>query len=1019
MAIRVVRERFAGLLVLTALIWPGWVLAVSPMGAKRGAGEEKGLALTAPPAVIAIQTGDAFSVTVGVLGGIPPYMYQWERNTGGGWVSVPDDGPNPVVLYPGARHITLNRDIAGTRAETLRFGRAFKDNGGAVCSPPSPVVALDAGEYRLLVEDSLGEHATSSSTQVVIDDSAINIVVYPETDAPKYVGDTATYSVTVAGGHGPYVTYPPEGYHFAWEVNHVSVSTCTTLGCVNTLLFSAELAHEGAVVVHAYDHYTDHTVETDSGDRPAVLTVRNEVSATRPAMSHRNVGQDMPFSTTAGGGYPPYTYQWQRQQGADLVDLAPGEQSSGSYIASVTGAQLLIQSVQLADEGYYACVVTDSVGTGTGSRGISGKGYLSVTYPLELSAVTLISSSTGQALLYEGGNFRIGVTATGGKTPYQYNWKKNGAPFYTGVNAQLNFTNARREHSGFYTCIVEDSGWDPDAESEAGLDVRVFIDLTITSDPEPYQQANVEESAMFQVSASGGWVVEPQTLRYQWQFKGPAAGDFSDLTDGEWVSGAQSPELHISPLRLADHGQYRCRVRDWGPGPQEVFSEAGVLDVTNYLRIRAENQPRDRTVYAGDTILLEVTLSGGVLPYGYAWTKLGAGTMGAGKELVFSPAEQEHAGRYYATCSDSGGNPAVVSRTAEVAVYPPVTLDALSDAGAYEGHSAEFKTMAWNGIPPVTYQWYGNLADGTFRPLVEYEYGITGVHSPTLRIAHVSIAMNGALFRCVASAQASDDLESPLARRQAATRDAVLRTAAPMTIEPPLRQRVYVGEAPDPSFVMQITLLGGGRPAAYVWERGLQGQGNYGTVPGSGCCGEVTSGNAVPLTVDPAQEQAGEYDYRVRVSDGIGVMASEGVGVEFDTRLKISAHPKDVLAGLGRTARFRVSVEGGLGKLTYSWEKSAGKGWESIQEGMDAELVLTKIKESDGALYRCVIYDQGSSISGSSEPVVTKEARLTVGTAAPVASRAGLLGLVVILCGVFVIAAGNVRCRNATGIERE
>lgn len=962
---------------------------------------EKGLVLSTPPAVLSIRSGGHFSINVTASGGTAPYTYQWERSTQGVWENVPEEGLNPVVLYAGTKQLSMDRTISGTHGETLVYERAFKDNGGAVCQPAVPIEVLDEGDYRLFVQDSLGETAQSAITHVSIDDTQVNIAVYPET-ARKYVGDAVSFSVTAVGGHGPYVTYPPDGYQFTWEVNHEAAGSGTVNGCVSTLFFPYVEPRTDLVTVYVEDHSGGASTQDDTTLQPAYLIVRDPVSATAPGYEHRNVGQIMTFQITANGGHPPYTYQWKKEQGVTYVDLIAGDQPSGSHIASVTEPLLSIHNVQLGDDGFYRCYVVDSVETGSCSQAYSPRGGLSVTERLSVTPVSLIGSTYGGTSLYEGGFFSLGVTAAGGKLPYVYRWYQNGAQVQAGTMDHFTVNDALPQHGGAYVCVVEDSSADPDAVSNPGKTITVFSDLAITSSPDPYQEVNAGESVSFHVTAAGGWVVPPQVLRYQWQHGplGAAEAEFVEVENGSWVNGAQTPDLTITQVQLSDQGDYRCVVRDYGPGPQEARSASGALHVTNFIFIPAESQPKDRQVYTGDSIRLAVVVTGGTPPYDFVWTKVGAGEAGHGDALEIQPAQLTDAGGYFVTCSDSGGHPAIQSRVAQVNVYRPLIVTDPQDMAVHEGGQAVFNVAAAYGIPAVSFRWYANVGGGGFMPMEEGDWNGTGVKTPVLNITPVAMEVNGALFHCRVEAQPSDDPASPLGKRRVVTMNAVLEVAESFTIHTPPDQAVYVGSEADPVFTLAASVTGGGRPAGYEWQRRKEGESNFVAAPDSSCCGNLDEFNSAVLSIVPASESPGVYDYRVEISDGIGQSLSSLIAIEFDRHISITEQPHDIIVRSGGVARFRCRVEGGLGARAYEWQKHEEGEWQPIPGANAAVCILEDIGIEDETEYRCIVSDSGSTITGRNDCCFSASARLTIGNPVPVMGKewlfvtACLLGMV-------------------------
>ena len=956
------------------------------------------------PGDLFILTGNPFALSASASGGVPPYSYQWQHFVGGVWNNVPADGPNPVTLYPGSKEVTLARDISGSATTDLSVGHAFKDNGGDLCIPVQALVVLDDGLYRLQATDSSGllmpgHIGVSAGTTVNIDDSKVNIMDYPQDLAHQYEGDSVSFTVVVIGGHGPYEdrSVTGYGYDFFWDANSYLVGAGVTTGCSNTVTFNAETRHNGDIVVTVRDFYPSYYEEDNNLDQPALLEVHRATAATAPAGGHRNVGSSFTFTTSASLGYSPYTYQWRFNGGSGWVDLAAGTQPSGSEIADVTSPSLTITGLQVPDDGQYLCVVTDSLVTGSGSVAITNAATLTVTELLDVGPTTLSASPYAQPKLYAGEDFTLSVVPSGGKSPYSYVWKLNGVPIPGAPDAaDYAVTGADpATHSGIYTCTVDDSSLDPPVTSDA-LQVDVYANLAITEDPLTPQVGNVGDPVSFSVASTGGW----PTVAYQWMHDPDGAGPdpYVNVVDGGFISGATGTTLSFSQLSLGDEGDYKCVVTDGGPGPVSLESASASLTVTNFLKIGAAGQPQGLTVYEGDTATLHVAVYGGVPPYHFAWQKVGVGAVGADADtLTYAPAAPGDAGEYFVTCTDeSGVNPAVDSAHAVIAVYP--ALDIESDPSSmvvYVGTPVTFSVAVSGGIPLVTYQWQANLGAG-FVDLTEGALGVTGTTSPTLSIASALLPFNGVPLHCIVTAQASGDPASTAEIVQTSA-DAVLRVTVPLSITTPQEERAYINDVVDPAFPLSVTITGGSNPDAYEWQRSVAGANDFSAVPGAGCCGTLGGGNSAVLTVDPALETSGYYDYRIQVIDEVQTTYSNPGESEFDTHLHFTLQPSSTTVEPNGTASFHVEVAGGLGQVTYQWMMDDGaKAVRPVAganiTGADTDtLTISAASDADAGSYWVEVNDEGSTISGTADSVLSEAVVLTVSAGIPVTGGAGLL----------------------------
>ena len=104
-------------------------------------------------------------------------------------------------------------------------------------------------------------------------------------------------------------------------------------------------------------------------------------------------------------------------------------------------------------------------------------------------------------------------------------------------------------------------------------DVLLFVEsendkIIIISQPVD-TTAVVDSTATFTVSAVGSG------LTYQWQYRGPAGGDFGNTS----MTGANTPTLSVPAITTRNGYQYRCRITD--TNGNQVFSDIATLIVTN------------------------------------------------------------------------------------------------------------------------------------------------------------------------------------------------------------------------------------------------------------------------------------------------------------------------------------------------------------------------------------------------------------------------------------------------------
>ena len=179
------------------------------------------------------------------------------------------------------------------------------------------------------------------------------------------------------------------------------------------------------------------------------LTTLAPVITVSPTNQTVGVDSNATFSVTVTEGTPPFFYQWQ-EDGTNLTD---GTTISGSTISGSTSSVLTIDSAQTNDSGNYSVIVTNFVGSVTGSVS------LTVTYFPPYLTVQPTNQTVG-----------VGSTVTffidgSASPPFSLQWQKNGIDLTDGTNSSgsivsdstsdpLTIRNVQTNDDGGYSIIV-------------------------------------------------------------------------------------------------------------------------------------------------------------------------------------------------------------------------------------------------------------------------------------------------------------------------------------------------------------------------------------------------------------------------------------------------------------------------------------------------------------------------------------------------------------------------------------
>lgn len=212
----------------------------------------------------------------------------------------------------------------------------------------------------------------------------------------------------------------------------------------------------------------------------------------QPANTVVTEGASATFNVTAAGA-APLSYQW-RMNGKPILDA--------------TNASLTVTSVEPADEGRYAVLVSNPAGA-----------VSSVEARLLIQGLPGIITEPQSQVVLAGTTATFTVVA-GGSAPLRYQWFKDGSSLGGQTNTSLAIPNAQDINEGGYHVVVT---------NQFGSATSVVATLTINVPPSITQQpqsliVNAGDTATFTVMASGDG-----PLRYQWRFNGGnIAGETND-----------------------------------------------------------------------------------------------------------------------------------------------------------------------------------------------------------------------------------------------------------------------------------------------------------------------------------------------------------------------------------------------------------------------------------------------------------------------------------------------------------
>src|SRR6185503_5210789 len=364
---------------------------------------------------------------------------------------------------------------------TAPYTFAWTGPGGFSATGPNVTLnnaqPANSGIFRVVVTDFFG------CTNVC----EVNLTVNPQPTcsiAPPVrsvcVGSTATFTVTPAGGTGPYAV--------VWSGPAGFTSTSTNISITN-----AQPANAGIYRV----------IVTDSNSCTNVCQAQlivnpNPTCVVTPPTNRVCAGSPAIFTVVPSGGTAPYTFSW-----------------TGPAGFTSTNATITIAIAQLPNAGVYTVVVTDVNGCTTSCQG---------TLVVNLNpACTIAPPSTG---VCAGATATFTVIPSGGTAPYTIAWTGPGG--FTSTNLTISIANAQAVNAGIYRAVVTDVNG---CTNFCTAQLTVFPNPTCVVAPLT-NRVCAGASATFTVTPSGG------TAPYRFNWAGPAG--FASTNASITINNAQN-----------------------------------------------------------------------------------------------------------------------------------------------------------------------------------------------------------------------------------------------------------------------------------------------------------------------------------------------------------------------------------------------------------------------------------------------------------------------------------------------
>lgn len=485
-------------------------------GIVRITGATTPVAVTSNPVAQTVNPGVTVNFTVQVSGS-PNFTYQWQRDTGSGWVNV---GPETN---------------AALTSNTLSL---------------VGVAEADQGSYRATVTNGDGTYlATSAEVALIVNDPPV--IVQQPVSVTVDPNANATFTVVASG---------PAPISYQWRRGTTNLANGAKYSGVNAATLTVLNAQQA-------DEASDFNVVVSNlaGSAPASavvsLTVRDPVTIVTPPASITVSSLDPANFSVVAGGTGPFTYQWERDSGAGFQP-----------IAGATDQSLRIDGVTLEDDGDQVRV--------TVSNGFSNLTSAAATLSVVDGFPSILQQPVSQTVL-AGSTLTLTSEVGGASAGRSIQWQLNGKPVRLGavtsggitsnasvtetqvgqvVTTTLTVTNVSSAYAGDFTCVASNlNGVSPSQKGQ----------VVVVSNPQVVLPVQDGKKAVMTVVASGP-KDQLALVTYKWQKDG------ADIDpDVGRISPDNTKTLTFTTANPADSATYTCLVTGPGPAPSNRQTVSG------------------------------------------------------------------------------------------------------------------------------------------------------------------------------------------------------------------------------------------------------------------------------------------------------------------------------------------------------------------------------------------------------------------------------------------------------------
>ncbi len=698
------------------------------------------------------------SITASLNGGIGTLSYQWQSDTGSGFVNetnstatTPNFTSDPLALNTQFRCLVTSSTTNCVLTSNVVTATIVIDPN--ITTQPTGGIVCTGGSYTLSVTATGGtpglDYQWYSSTDnfsfTLISGANSNTYTTPALTSNMYYrvdvsatgngcGLVTSNSALVTVIADPVVNQQPTGnticsggthtmnvsasgdlsggallYQWESSVNGTSGWANVTggTGATTTTYTTATLTSNLYYRVRIYQAASG--CEVYSNAVPVyVTTITTQPATPAPICVGGIVNLNIVASLNGGAG--TLSYQWQSDSGSGYVNETNASATTSNFTSNV-----------LTVTTKFRCIVTSSTTNCT----ITSNEVTAVVVPDPTITIQPVGTT-----LCSGGGYTLSVTATNGTPGLTYQWFNSTDNItFAAIPGATNstYTTPALTLTTYYKVTVAASGNGCTTITSSEASVIVLSDISITTQPALRTNICSGSNATLNVSVSGG----SGNYTYQWKNSSTIGGPYSD------IPGANSAS-YTTPS-LTQNTYYLVTVSDGTQGCDPVLSNVSAIIIPSIT-----TQPiTPSTVCVGGTISLSTSASanGGSATFSYQWQSSPNGTTGwtnvsggtGAATANYTSGGLTVTTYYRAVITSSTPTCTLITNVVAANVIPDPTITTQPVGGNIcEGGTFTMSAGAANGSGNFTYQWqksldgstgWANVTDGTGANTTTYTTG--------------------------------------------------------------------------------------------------------------------------------------------------------------------------------------------------------------------------------------------------------------------------------------------------------